>query len=137
MDYENKGYAFRFQPKGSDIEGYESMGYTHDIEVSGGVWAFNGVMNAVRNMYDPMESYASELEDQGNTPELVVLRGNIEDGPEDFVRVHSPQIVDRISVTLLRQETDLFYDEDEEELSDQFLDFLSGITSTPWNVDEL
>lgn len=126
--YSRKGYVFRFQPSGAKLSGYSSISYTvgaegMEEELKEGVWAFVGLMNAIRDMYST-ESYVEDIERDGYKAELVVLKGDIEDGPEDFVIVHKPKIIERFDVEKIIKECDPHYDDEDEELDDDFLDSL-------------
>lgn len=122
--HRKNGHVFRFQPSGANISEYSSISYGDEENVDG-VWAFQGLMNTIRNIYSS-ESYVDDIDRDGFVAELVVLSGNIEDGPEDFVIVNRPVIVERFEVKKLLKETDPFFNKDENELCEYFLDSLEG-----------
>ena len=123
-EFSDQGFAFRFQPEDANVDDYSSMDYGDEDSIDG-VWAFPSAFNAIRDLYDPEGGYADDIEKNGEVPELVVLEGNQIDGPEDFVIVQDPKIIYCVLVSDLRDETDLFYDEDENEIDEEFLDWLS------------
>ena len=121
-EHEARQHFFRVQPVGAEVEGYQSTNYAGDGEIEG-VWAFSSVFSLVRNLYDGMESYADQVMDDGEQPEIAVVSGDTGEEADDFVAVHQPHIVDRLSVESLMSEAEKHLDEDGD-LSEGFLDSL-------------
>lgn len=99
------GILWRFQPKGASLRGHKSMtASTAAPDDVSGVWAFPGLRNALRDLYD-WNSYAKQVRDDGAKPELVAIcASHVEDGPEDFDLVRRGRIVARFDADEVKRD---------------------------------